>query len=194
MALRTLQKFGIPQAVPLGGEISFEDVAGNIGQDKEFVSRIIKLASSYHIFSTSESTQMVSHTPASQALFQNQGVRDSLAICLDQGFLDTAGLVDSALLKHNCVDEPKKTAFNLAFNTNDDYLTFIWDPANRKYLGAMHGFLGFVMEGANMGARNHDKNLLAGDRIDWEALGHGLVVDVSARPGQLNPRRGSIAI
>lgn len=121
---------------------------------------------------------MISHTPGSKALLQNQGVRDSLAICLDQGFLDTASLVDYAFLKNKCIDEPKQTAFNIAFGTNDDYLTFIWDPPNRNYLEAMHGMLGFLMGGVNMGARNHDKDLLARNQIDWEAIGDGLVVDV----------------
>ncbi|KPM36797.1 hypothetical protein AK830_g9769 [Neonectria ditissima] len=186
MTLRTLQRFRIPEAVPLSEEISLKSVAETIRHNEEFVTRIIKLASSYHIFSVSQSTGMVSHTPASRALLQNQGVRDSLAICLDQGFLDTAGLVDYALLKYNCSDEPKQTAFNLAFGTDDDYLTFIWDPANKKYLNSMHGFLGFVMGGVNMGARNHDKNMLASDRFDWEALGDGLVVDMGGCYGHVS--------
>lgn len=140
---------------------------------------MIKLASSYHVFSVDEPLGLVLHTPPSRALVKHRAVRDSLKICLDERFLSTAGLVDHAMLKFGSIDEPTETAFNIAFNTSHDHLSFMRNPDNSEELSAMHGFLGFVMGGTNMGARNHDMDTLAGDTIDWEALGDGLVVDVS---------------
>lgn len=147
--------------------------------NEEFATRIIKLAAANHIFSVGEASGTVSHTAASRAMAHHSAVRDSLQICLDERFLATAALVDHAMMEFNCIDEPVQTAFQLAFSTQQDYLTFIRDEKNETELESMHGFLGFIMNGSSMGARTHDTDLLASGIIDWEAVGEGLVVDVS---------------
>lgn len=177
--LRVLQKYSVPSAVHLEYPTSFEDIASQTNLDEEFVSRIIKLAAANHIFSVDEAAGLVSHTASSRAMIQHKAVRDSLRICLDERFLATAGLVDYAMAKFGHIDEPHETAFQLAFDTQQDYLTFIRAEENESELGSMHEFLGFVMNGSKMGARLHNMDLLASNVIDWEALGKGLVIDVS---------------
>lgn len=177
--LRALQKYSVPSAVHLEHPTSFEDIASETNLDEEFISRIIKLAAANHIFSVDEASGLVSHTTLSRAMMQHEAVRDSLRICLDERFLATAGLVDYAMTKFGHIDEPLETAFQLAFDTQQDYLTFIRAEENEPELDSMHGFLGFVMNGSKMGARLHDMDLLASNVVDWEALGEGLVIDVS---------------
>ncbi|RYP54800.1 hypothetical protein DL768_000528 [Monosporascus sp. mg162] len=89
------------------------------------------------------------------------------------------------MLRFESIDEPRETAFNIAFDTGDDFLAFMRSRENCGELRAMHGFLGFVMSGTNMGARNHDMDMLAGETVDWEALGEGLVVDMGGAYGHV---------
>lgn len=177
MMLQALHQSQIAQAVPLEGTIAFETLAERTGIDIDFLQRLVKFASSHYIFDLSSGE--VGHSSISQALSQHQAVQDALSICLDQRYLATAALVSEARKQYGPLQEHNQTAFNMAFGTEDDYLTFIHDPKHRDMLNHMHGHLGFVMSGSNMGGRHHDQEMLASPAIDWETLEDGLVVDVS---------------
>ncbi|RYP75942.1 hypothetical protein DL770_007322 [Monosporascus sp. CRB-9-2] len=104
-------------------------------------------------------------------------------VCIFKIF-DSAALDDYGD-EQRTTHEPRATAFNIAFDTGDDFLAFMRNRENCEELKAMHGLLGFVMSGTNMGARNHDMDMLAGDTMDWKALGGGLVVDMGGAYGHV---------
>ncbi|PNP50016.1 hypothetical protein THARTR1_09347 [Trichoderma harzianum] len=140
---------------------------------EDFVTRVIRHASTFHILAINEDKQSVSHTAPSQAFLDNQippfspiknapySVQSSLTICLDLRFLNTAFRIGDALLRYGDIVEPYETAFNLAFDTAVDYLRYMVDDQNYELCGTMLKHLTFVMSGHNMATRRHDQDTLA---------------------------------
>jgi hypothetical protein len=137
---------------------------------EDFVRRIIRHASTFHIFAIDEDSKKVSHTAPSQAFLGNSippdTLTDTLKICLDLRFLNTAFQIGDALRKHGDIVEPNKTAFNMAFNTCLDYLAYMIEPANSDLCETMLRHLTFVMSGHNMVTRHHDQETLANSIIN----------------------------
>ena len=206
--LNTLYRFSVPQAVPLEGGATVDEIATATGLGEEVLSRIIKYACSHHIFrevsqgSSSSSScpsnashhrQRIVHTASSRAFLEHRPLQDSLAVCLDERFQRMPLMVPvrkspgstttNKHLSQNGSDESStsyttETAFQAAFHTNDDFLAHLRDPANSQVNSAMNGFLSYVLGATNMGARNHDVDMLAGPAFDWDALGDAVVADV----------------
>lgn len=142
---------------------------------EDFVTRVIRHASTFHILAIDEGTKTVSHTAPSEAFFDNPvpsfwpttsssssySVQSTLMICLDLRFLNTAFRIGDALLQYGDIVEPNRTAFNLAFDTKDDYLKYMVDEENFDLCETMLKHLTFVMSGHNMATRHHDQDALA---------------------------------
>ncbi|KAK0609952.1 O-methyltransferase-domain-containing protein [Bombardia bombarda] len=75
------------------------------------------------------------------------------------------------------------SAFNRAFQSDDNYLDYLHRPENSSLRSAVGGFLGYVMASTNMGVRDHNMDMLASGAVDWESMGEALVVDVGGGYG-----------
>ncbi|KAJ4860023.1 o-methyltransferase domain-containing protein [Trichoderma breve] len=145
---------------------------------EDFVTRVIRHASTFHILAVDEDTKTVSHTAPSQAFLDNPippfaplkvpsySVKSTLTICLDPRFLSTAFRIGDALLRYGDIVEPYETAFNLAFDTPYDYLRYMADDANLELCETMLDHLTFVMSSHNMATRDHDQDTLANNIIN----------------------------
>lgn len=183
--MKILNDFSIPQIIPLDKPITFseitqvltdkisEDLDRRFTMSEDFVTRVIRHASTFHILAVDEDTKTVSHTAPSQAFLDNPippfaplkvpsySVKSTLTICLDPRFLSTAFRIGDALLRYGDIVEPYETAFNLAFDTPYDYLRYMADDANLELCETMLDHLTFVMSSHNMATRDHDQDKLA---------------------------------
>ncbi|PKK44420.1 hypothetical protein CI102_11386, partial [Trichoderma harzianum] len=184
--LKILNDFSIPQIIPRGkgksktfseitkalSEKISKDLDRRFTMSEDFVTRVIRHASTFHILAIDEGAKTVSHTAPSQAFFKNPipsippigdaySVQSTLTICLDLRFLNTAFRIGDALLRYGDIVEPYETAFNLAFDTPYDYLRYMADADNLELCEAMLDHLTFVMSSRNMATRDHDQNTLA---------------------------------
>ncbi|KAL7796186.1 S-adenosyl-L-methionine-dependent methyltransferase [Trichoderma afarasin] len=186
--LKILNDFSIPQIIPRDGSRTFSQITHELTENlttklgrkftmsEDFVTRVIRHASTFHILAIDEGAKAVSHTAPSQAFFKNPipsippigdaySVQSTLTICLDLRFLNTAFRIGDALLRYGDIVEPYKTAFNLAFDTPYDYLRYMVDEENFDLCETMLKHLTFVMSGHNMATRHHDQDALANNVI-----------------------------
>ncbi|QYS99421.1 Methyltransf_2 domain-containing protein [Trichoderma simmonsii] len=182
--LKILNDFSIPQIIPRGKDESktFSEITKALSEkisrdldrrftmSEDFVTRVIRHASTFHILAIDEENQRVRHTAPSQAFFCNPipssssmkySVQSTLTICLDLRFLNTAFRIGDALLRYGDIVEPYETAFNLAFDTPYDYLRYMADADNLELCETMLKHLTFVMSSRNMATRDHDQDILA---------------------------------
>ncbi|OPB46033.1 hypothetical protein A0O28_0061530 [Trichoderma guizhouense] len=182
--LKILNDFSIPQIIPRGKDESktFSEITDELTENltrrlgrrftmsKDFVTRVIRHASTFRILAIDEENQSVKHTAPSEAFFDNPipsssstkySVQSTLTICLDLRFLNTAFRIGDALLRYGDIVEPYQTAFNIAFDTPYDYLRYMVDEDNFDLCETMLKHLTFVMSGHNMATRHHDQDALA---------------------------------
>ncbi|KAL6822032.1 S-adenosyl-L-methionine-dependent methyltransferase [Trichoderma sp. SZMC 28015] len=185
--LKILNDFSIPQIIPRGETKTVSEITNKLTEDlttklgrkftmsEDFVTRVIRHASTFHILAIDEGTKTVSHTAPSEAFLDNPvpsfwpttnssssySVQSTLTICLDLRFLNTAFRIGDALLQYGDIVEPNRTAFNLAFGTTDDYLKYMVNIDNVKLCETMLDHLTFVMSSRNMATRDHDQDTLA---------------------------------
>lgn len=69
--------------VPLGGSITFKELADQCGLYEPDVRRIIRYAIAYHFTFKEPSKGIVAHSAASRKLFDDQGARDGLGVMFD---------------------------------------------------------------------------------------------------------------
>lgn len=167
--------------------------------------RVIRHASTFHIFTIDEDSKQVSHTAPSRAFLSKSSssdthpdipaytLQDTLNICLDLRFLNTAFQIGDALRQNKDIVEPNRTAFNMAFNTGLNYLEYMVDPENSALCETMLRHLTFVLSGHNMVTSHHDQDILANsissstnnDEPDIPIPNEGKIVDVSRIHTQL---------
>ncbi|KAF8247152.1 S-adenosyl-L-methionine-dependent methyltransferase [Wilcoxina mikolae CBS 423.85] len=117
--LRAIDRYDIPEAVPVRGEASFASIASATGLPETFVTRIIRYAATSHIF--------YEHS------------RDST----DEGFAEAAKL-NEAVDKYGDSEKPNETAFNVAFGTDEQYFTFLERPDQQRRQSKFADYMRFV--------------------------------------------------
>lgn len=168
-ALRWLNYFKIPSAVPLEGTASFTKIAEITGVERKRLTRVLRHAMTDHVFCEPEHGR-VAHTAMSAALAQVKPSRDVVGYLLEEGFPSSAKFVE-ATTKFTDSTAANETAFNLAFDTDIRSLDWIDSDALRadRFAGAMKSLASNP---------SHDVQHLV-DGYDWNGLGRALVVDVS---------------
>ncbi|KAF4556112.1 O-methyltransferase domain-containing protein 12 [Elsinoe fawcettii] len=173
-SLHWLVHFGVLDAVPLRGTISFADLARKcqVGQDE--LERIARYAMTNNWLRESTPGQ-VAHSSISYLAVTDDACRGQLRYQLEINFPSTAKLVAAG--EHRRKHGEDVTAFNVAFNTRIN--SAMWAAENRQWAAAYAGYMKtFVRSGAF-----NVKHLVNG--YDWASLGDAKVVDVGGNTGAI---------
>lgn len=176
-ALHAIWAFKMPQAVPLKGSISFEELTAKVVETTRIpigmamVRRIVRLAMTNKIF-TEPTKNQVAHTRSSRLLLEDPGVDAQVGLICDGSWLAVANFVN-ALRKWPNSEEPNHAPFNLAHNTKLSMFDFLGQPENKalsdKYNASVKGYGEAAMTGL-------DQVVLG---YPWGELGDKTIVDVS---------------
>lgn len=176
-ALHAVWAFKIPQAVPLKGSISFEDLTAKVVESNKIpisvamIRRILRLAMTNYIF-TEPAKNQVAHTRSSRLLLEDPGADAQVGLICDGFWLAVANFVN-ALRKWPDSEEPNHAPFSLAYNTDLSIFDFLAQEENRalgaRYTASVKGYGEAAMTGLDQ--------VVAG--YPWGELGDKTVVDVS---------------
>jgi hypothetical protein len=193
--LNILNQFDFWNAVPVGGEASFEEIAKHVQLPVEVVSRVLEHATTMRFFVKSSPTATsVKHTSRSAALAKDSGL-----VALVQMVLDETGppmlVLPEALRKFSqgkteITKNMKETAFKLCHSGGiwGDFENS-WDFIEND--GVAEGEAGHDKKSKGWRQRNfvkfmayikdlfHTENLLI-NAVDWAGAGDATVVDVSS--------------
>ena len=161
-------EFGIALAVPVEGDISFQELSKIVGFDAQRLERILRLLFVRYIFTESR-PGYVAHTPASAELARNKELAAFLGHCTFEAFPAASNLA-TTIRRYPHSELPNQTGFNAALQTEDPLFTFLSkNPArfDRFNLG---------MAGISQGGGRSAQQVAEG--WDWSSLGSGTVVDV----------------
>ncbi|MCJ1313933.1 hypothetical protein MMC25_007613 [Agyrium rufum] len=174
VSLNAIQKFGIAERVPLGGVMSYADVAKSIGVNEQITRRLLRHAMTMHVFQEPE-PGMVAHTSVSKMLHQ-PGMRQWMASGCEEMWPAALRTVD-AISKYPDSQEPNHTGFSLANNTEHSiYQVVAADPVRaQRFAEAMAAFIS---------GRGYDTSDIL-ENYDWDTLGKVTVVDVGGAQGHV---------
>ncbi|KAG8629825.1 hypothetical protein KVT40_001444 [Elsinoe batatas] len=173
-SLHWLVHFGIFDAVPLKGTISFDDLATKSNVERTELERIARYAMTNNWLREPVPGQ-VAHSSTSYLAATDSSCRGQLQYQLEINFPSTARLVESA--EHRRKHHDDTTAFNVTFNTKKN--SAMWAAENRQWAAAYAEYMKtFVRSGAF-----NVKHLVQG--YDWEGLGAAHVVDVGGNTGAI---------
>ncbi|KAH8786018.1 sterigmatocystin 8-O-methyltransferase [Diaporthe sp. PMI_573] len=170
-----ISRHDIPNYVPLGGRVSFTDIAKKTGVDESIVKRLLRSAMCRRVFQEPEPGQ-VAHTKASKAM-RSKVLLAFLRTGADMGWYTIFKLVD-AVEKWPDVQEQDQTAFNLAHNVKGTYFENVAKDAKNAELFAS----GMATQWELPGYELH--HLL--DGYDWAGLGNAKVIDVGGFRGRIS--------
>ena len=170
--------FKIYEAIPLGGCISYADVAAKVGLSERQVKLFLRQSALNGIFHEPKLDQ-VAHTASSAVLLCDKAMLDWYGHCTDELFQASAKLAD-VLEKHPGSQRPEDSAFSAAFNTGEPIFKFYEKHPDRqaRFFGAMEGV------GRDFG--HSLSHIVKG--YDWAELGKGTVVDVRSTPSRFSGR------
>ncbi|KAG8169256.1 hypothetical protein KVR01_000001 [Diaporthe batatas] len=166
--------FGIAAMVPLGGKVSFADIAKQTPLTEQMVTRILRHAMTMRIFHEPE-PGMVAHTKASKIL-TDAVINNWLRVGTEEMWPASAKVLD-ALIKYPGSQEPNETGFCIANNTTESiYAALGADPERAGRFGQAMMVYGSKPE--------HSPAFII-DYYDWASLGSAKVVHVGGGPGQI---------
>ncbi|WQF84527.1 Putative O-methyltransferase domain, S-adenosyl-L-methionine-dependent methyltransferase superfamily [Colletotrichum destructivum] len=168
-------RFDIPNMVPLGGKLSYAEIAKKTGFAEFVVARFMRDCVCMRIFRESE-PGVIEHTKTSKAL-RAPWFLAWLRAGAEEGWATMLGVVD-ALQKWPNASESDQTSFNIMHNTTGSYFENVAnDPEKAARFGAgmatQWEFPGYQLE-----------YLL--DGYDWAALGPVKVIDVGGFKGRIS--------
>ncbi|KAJ3578752.1 hypothetical protein NPX13_g1815 [Xylaria arbuscula] len=171
--LKLISHFEIAKKVPIDGEISFGDLAANVGVNEAALTRILRLGIAHRVFREPR-PGIIAHSAASRQIAEDRAMADWVSACVNDMWPSAERTVD-ALVKWPRAEEPNQTGFSLANETeNSFYAELSKDPERARRFG---GAMSFFTSGEGY-ALHH---LI--DGFDGSAVGAGTVVDVGGSRG-----------
>ncbi|KAG8532388.1 uncharacterized protein KY384_002873 [Bacidia gigantensis] len=175
-ALSVVLEFGIATAVPLHGDISFQELSQIVGFDVGRLERILRLLFVRKIFTESR-PGYVAHSTVSAYLAENKELAAFLGHCTGEAFPAASRLTDS-IRRYPYSEGPDQAGFNLALDTPDPVFTFL-----SKHPERFHRF-NLGMAGISQTIGRSPKQVVEG--WDWASLGKATVVDVGGGNGHIS--------
>jgi hypothetical protein len=170
-----IARFSIAAKVPLGGQVSFAELARQTPLSEQILTRLLRYAMTFHVFQEPE-LGMVAHTKASKALADSD-LNDWLRAGTDEMWPAATKMVDASI-KWPGSQEPNETGFCLANNTTDSiYQVMSNDPERAMRFGsAMRVF-----------AKKPENDLAyLTDHYPWASLGQAQVLDIGGARGHVS--------
>lgn len=166
-AMRVIVNYNVAKAVPLTGEISFEHLAEKTGLDLDMLHRLVSYCTSAGIFQIIDSS-FVGHTAAS-AVLAHGPFANTIHWDVNLPALTGPRLYD-ALQKFSVCDSPHKSAFNVAYSTNETF--YEYHNSNKEASKLFSNYMASEFAERRSSAQN------ALTSYDWQQLEGKLVVDV----------------
>jgi len=168
--LQAIHRFNILQTIPISGSVSYVDIASNTGLHVVHLRRLLRLAMATGFLDETQKG-LVKHNAPSAMLLRNPLFGDVLGVMTEFIFKASTGLVD-AIQGDPALQEPNTTGFNVALQTDKDFLRYLDSKpeAARMFAKMMKGMT------SNPGF-SHDY-IVRG--FKWAELGKATVVDVSS--------------
>ncbi|KAK6598385.1 O-methyltransferase [Botrytis cinerea] len=175
-SLQAIHRFDIVRKVPIGGEISFKDLAEQCDLYEPDLRRIIRFAISFHRIFQEPRRGFVTHSAASRKLAEDQDFHDALGLVFNE-FVPSFGRTVDALEQFKD-QEPSQTGFALLRNTTQPFFKYMGDhPARAKlFAGAMKTF--------SLVDPGHSPAFLV-QGYPWDSI-NGTVVDVGGSKGSIS--------
>lgn len=82
-SLEAISRHDMARKVPVGGSITFQELADQCGLHETDVRRIVRFAIAHHFVFREPSKGVVAHSAASRRLVDDQGARDGLGVMFD---------------------------------------------------------------------------------------------------------------
>ncbi|EJD50942.1 O-methyltransferase [Auricularia subglabra TFB-10046 SS5] len=173
LSLQAVYRFRLAQAVPVDGDISFDDIAKASNVDVVNVKRILRHAMTNRVFREPRAGY-VAHTAASRALLDNPTLNDWVGLCTSDFFPAAAHTV-SAMEKWPASQEPTQCGFSVAWGVEVPMFIEIGrNPTRAKRFGR-------AMQSLTSG-EGYEVDYLV-DGYPWANLGTATVVDVGGSHG-----------
>lgn len=163
-----MHRFGILEAIPRNGSASYEDIAAKTRLHPVHLRRLLRLSMATGFFDETEDGK-VCHNACSVMLLSRPHLLDIVGFMSELTVKASTRLID-AMERDPLLQEPNTTGFNLAFQTDENFLLHL--ESNPK-AAAMFG--GTMKGMANNPGFSHD-HMVRG--YNWEELGTATVVDV----------------
>ncbi|KAI1358363.1 O-methyltransferase-domain-containing protein [Xylaria arbuscula] len=162
-----ISHLGIAEMVPLGGQISFQEIAAKTGLNEQIIGRILRFAITMRVFREPE-PGMLAHSNVSKAI-TDSSLNDWLKAA-SRDLWPAATKTFDAVMKWPNSQEINETAFTLAHNTDKSVYDFFQANPDRALT-----FVGSLK--ALTSSPDYDVRHVI-DNYDWQSLGHVQVVDV----------------
>ncbi|PHH71413.1 hypothetical protein CDD80_5296 [Ophiocordyceps camponoti-rufipedis] len=142
LSLQIIYSYGIAQLVPLETPITLSQLERKTSLDATNLARVLRHAMTKNIF-REDSPGLISHTPASRLLAQDELMKDWIGFNAEECFPAAAHVLE-ALRSHPEATSLTETGFNYAFGTvgmESMYATLARDPERARRMGhAMASF------------------------------------------------------
>ncbi|KAG2418540.1 hypothetical protein HFD88_001641 [Aspergillus terreus] len=175
-ALRVVFQYGLAEAVPAQGSVSYAEVAQKTGLDARTVQRILGVLMGYHIF-YQPALGHVAHTRLSLQMITHEGLNALVDFSFRELYTYSHNITD-ALLKWGPSQEPSEGAFNYSRDTK--YNLYEYLDHNKDAQASFSRMMDFL---ASTELSNMDAIY---DGFDWESMGDALVIDVAGSVGHVS--------
>ncbi|OAP58310.1 hypothetical protein AYL99_07400 [Fonsecaea erecta] len=178
--LNMFARFGVFDAVPTDGDISYVDLARKVPLTERQLRRLFRHAMTKNIFFEPRPGH-VAHTSFSMAPVKNPTLKPWIHHNLGEVLPASSRLAD-AVEKYGDSQDPTETALNMAWNLGKGKGLFEWlqNDGEGSEKGWRARLLAQAMQAMDGGGHDR-KHTIQG--FNWEALGEATVVDVGGSSG-----------
>lgn len=175
-ALAVVVEYELAKHVPLGSEISIQELSSVSGAPASRLERVLRLLYVRKIFHEPK-PGFVAHTEASARMSTNPELTAFLGHCTHEAFPAASRLVDS-MRRFPDSEGPSQAGFNVAFGTEDPLFDFLAKNPDRfdRFNRGMAGL-------SKHGGRSLQTVI---DIYPWADLGSALCVDVGGGNGHVS--------
>lgn len=177
--MHAVSKWDIAAKIPLGGEVSFADLAQKCEVHETDIRRILRYVMTFHRLFCEPRPGYVAHSLASRVLAEEPLLRQGLWLLGEDSYHSSA-YITQAMDKFKDNQEPNNTGFQLAHGTElsaYDYMETHPEYAHRFAL-AQTSFASFPQRPGVSAPR-----MTLHGAYDWSSLGSGLVIDLGGSRG-----------
>ncbi|KAI6080974.1 putative O-methyltransferase [Hypoxylon rubiginosum] len=137
---QVITRFKLAEAVPIGGEVTFTELAAISGLHEVHLRKILRLAIAQHIFCEPR-PGVVAHSAVSRLIAENKVLADWLRYSTDD-LWHAAYHMGDAMARYPGSEEPGETGFALSNKTNKDMFRFFAEKPERslRFAAAMRFF------------------------------------------------------
>ncbi|KAJ9608228.1 hypothetical protein H2200_007216 [Cladophialophora chaetospira] len=181
--LNAFARFGVFEAVPTSGDISYVDLAAKLPLTERQLRRLFRHAMTKNVFYEPRPDH-VAHTSLSMAPVKKRSLGPWINHNLGEILPASSRLAD-AIEKYGDSQEPNEVALGIAWNLEKGKGLFDWFKNDGE--GSRKGWRArqFAEAMESMDGGGHDVQFVA-EGFDWGSLGEAIVIDVGGSSGHIS--------